>query len=265
MRKILLFLIIIPVLGFSRDLKLIKVINSDNRKQINIQRDQYRNPYETLSFFEIKQNMNVLEILPGKGWYTEILSAYLKENGKLTVASFGNDNKNKYLQKIHLEFEEYFNANKKNFGKINIIKFKDDDSFLNMQKESQDLVLTFRNSHNWVRNNTIEEIYKAIWNVLKFNSVLGVVQHKANDNSDFTQTHKKGYLPKKYLIDLIEDQGFKFVDEININRNNKDTKDYEQGVWTLPPTLRLGEVEKEKYINIGESDRMTLKFIKIKK
>ena len=120
--------------------------------------------------------------------------------------------------------------------------------------------MTFRNTHNWLDSNNAEKIYRSIFNSMKKGGVLGVVQHRADESSEFN--YKGGYVKESFLIKLIEDQGFKLVKKSEINSNPKDLKDYAKGVWTLPPTLRLGDKNKAKYSNIGESDRMTLKFIK---
>ena len=239
-----------------------KAVDNKNRKIENVLRDQYRNPMSTLSFFEINESMNVLEILPGKGYYTEILANLLKDKGKLTVASFGDDFPIKPLQKMHLEFKNYFIKNKQSFGDIEIIDFRNKNYLDKIKDDSIDLVVTFRNSHNWIKMGSAKKIYKSINRVLKKNGILGVVQHKADKSADESDSLKNGYVQEKSLINLIENQGFKFISKSSVNRNFKDTKDHPKGVWTLPPTLRLKDVDKEKYLAIGESDRMTLKFLK---
>ena len=122
------------------------------------------------------------------------------------------------------------------------------------------MVLTFRNTHNWLRSKTAENVYSSIYKVMKRGGILGIVQHKAEENSEFN--FKNGYVKESFLIKLVEDQGFKLLEKSNINLNPLDTKDYKNGVWTLPPRLILGEKNKRKYLEIGESERMTLKFIK---
>ena len=122
------------------------------------------------------------------------------------------------------------------------------------------MVLTFRNTHNWLRSKTAENVYSSIYKVMKSGGILGIVQHKADENSEFN--FKNGYVKESFLIKLVEGQGFKLLEKSNINLNPLDTKDYKNGVWTLPPRLILGEKNKRKYLEIGESERMTLKFIK---
>lgn len=237
-------------------------VNNVDRKKEHILRDKYRNPLETLSFFNIDQKMHILEILPGKGYYAEILGYFLKENGKLTVASFGDDHPVEYLRNMHNDFVDYFKKNEQNYGQINIVKFKKKNYLSDIKPGSIDLVLTFRNNHNWINNGTENEIYKAINKVLKKNGTLGVVQHRADNSEKRIIDTKSGYVMENFLIETIENNGFKLISKSEINKNSLDTKDHPKGVWTLPPTFRLKEVNKEKYMKIGESDRMTLKFIK---
>ena len=239
-----------------------KSIANVYRSEENKKRDVFRNPEETLLFFGIKRDMNVLEILPGKGYYTEILGNLLIANGKLTVVSFGEKirKKNKILDSIHNNFQEYFLTNRDLFGDINIKNF---NSALNEIPDSSfDMVLTFRNTHNWINNGVEKKVYSAIHRVLKKDGILGVVQHRSEEMQNHVDTAKKGYVPEEYLINLIKQLDFKFIAKNDINSNALDTKNYKKGVWTLPPTLRLKDVDREKYLAIGESDRMTLKFIK---
>ena len=208
----------------STEILINEAIEGEHRTKVNKARDIYRHPKETLLFFGIKLNMSVLEILPGRGWYTEILAPVLKSSGQLTVASFGENHPNDYLRKAHI---------------------------------------TFRNSHNWIRFGNIKDVYKSFHRVLKKGGTLGVVQHRANKNDSPEKSADTGYVPESYLINLIEEAGFELVKKSDVNANSKDKKNHPKGVWTLPPTLKLGDVDKEKYLEIGESDRMTLKFIKL--
>ncbi|MBH43256.1 MAG: methyltransferase [Rickettsiales bacterium] len=252
-------LCLFPVNLISEDKILSLSVNNEFRKESHKKRDIYRNPLETLTFFGIKKHFTVLEILPGKGYYSEILSKYLNKNGNYIAASFGNDHPNEYLKKLHSEYVDYFEKNN-HFGKINIVKFKDNNYLEQIGEKSLDMILTFRNSHNWLYSNQIIDIYDSFNKKLKKNGILGVVQHKANDHD---LKKRDGYIEEYFLINLIESKGFKLIDKSEINRNFNDTKNHPKGVWTLPPTLRLGEESKEKYLDIGESDRMTLKFKKL--
>ncbi|MEM7027132.1 MAG: methyltransferase [Pseudomonadota bacterium] len=246
------------------DVAIQDAVNAKHRNADNVIRDQYRHPAETLEFFGISPDMYVLEILPGRGWYTEILAPLLKENGQLTLASFGADHPNNYLKNIHNSFAELLQSSPELYGKTKMVVFEKDKQYLaEVPDNSQDMILTFRSTHNWIRYGGIESIYQAIYRVLKKGAVLGVVQHRANAGSDSNETAQKGYVTEEYLINLLEGMGFELAAKSEINANPKDTKDYKDGVWTLPPSLRAKDGNEEKYKAIGESDRMTLRFIKL--
>ena len=132
-----------------------------------------------------------------------------------------------------------------------------------IDSNSQDMILTFRNNHNWIRSGNTKNIYQAFHRVLKKGGILGVVQHRVEKDDNPDESAKNGYVSEKFIINIAEKYGFELIEKSEINANKKDTKNHPKGVWTLPPTLRLGETDKDKYIEIGESDRMTLKFIKL--
>ena len=242
--------------------RLSSAVNDASRSADNKARDVYRHPKETLQFFQIKPSMKVLEILPGRGWYTEILAPYLADKGHLTVASFGANHPTKYLANFHNDFVKMMTANPKTYAKVDVVSIKEDTYLQSIPDTSLDMILTFRNSHNWIRYGGITERYVAFNRVLKSGGILGVVQHRAADGGDHKVTAEKGYIPESYLIRLIEDQGFELMGTSEINSNPKDTRDHPEGVWTLPPSYRLKNIDKEKYTAIGESDRMTLRFVK---
>tara|TARA_B100000963_G_scaffold350942_1_gene361855 strand:- start:385 stop:1173 length:789 start_codon:yes stop_codon:yes gene_type:complete len=255
----LAFLIIISISFESYSDELLKsAIQNQNRKIENIKRDNFRNPYETLTFFGINERMKVLEVSPGNGWYSEILSFYLKRSKGYYVTKYKKP-PIKIIEKNQKKFDIYFKENVKNFGEIKSINFNE-KNILDSRINDFDIVLTFRNTHNWLGSKTAENVYKSIFKIMKKGGILGVVQHRANEN--LSDDFKNGYVKESFLIKFIEGQGFKFINSSEINANPKDTKSYEKGVWTLPPRLILGEKDKEKFLLIGESDRMTLKFIK---
>lgn len=240
-----------------------KVIASEHRDAKNVARDVYRHPGETLSFFGIMPDMHVLEILPGGGWYTEILAPYLKDNGTLAVASFGPEHPVEYLRNIHNRLIEKFGAQPDVYGKVELGEFQGEGYLDDFEDESFDMVLTFRNTHNWIRFGGVEDAYRAMYRVLRPGGVLGVVQHRAEAGSNAGETAENGYVPESFMIELLEDIGFELVDKSEINANPKDTKDYPEGVWTLPPTYELGDKDRATYAAIGESDRMTMRFVKL--
>ena len=261
MKSYFFLLIFLCVSCFEKNTDIDRLNNAANnpfRKDSNKIRDKYRNPIDTLTFFEISRDKKILEIVPGSGWYSEIISHYMKNTKNFTVAIYDKPPV-KILNKIQDEFINYFSLNKDNFGEINVIKI-DNNYELKDNKEKYDLVLTFRNTHNWLDSGNAKKLYKSVNKILNKGGVLGVVQHRANENSELN--FKKGYVKESYLINLIEKQGFELLEKSEINSNSKDLKNYKKGVWTLPPRLVEGENNKVKYLEIGESDRMTLKFIK---
>jgi len=270
LKTIIIFFVLTPLLttksyAIENNLQILinDVISGSHRAKTNKERDVYRHPKQTLLFFGIKKNMTVLEILPGRGWYTEILAPILKDEGKLTVAGFGKNHPMDYLRKSHIKFVEHLSKNQKLYKKIKHEVFNDKNYYLKgIDPNSYDMILTFRNTHNWIKNGGVENVYRAFHRVLKKGGILGVVQHRAHNNDNPNESANDGYVPESYLINLAERIGFKLVEKSEINANLKDNKNHPEGVWTLPPTLRLGDTNMEKYIEIGESDRMTLKFIK---
>lgn len=244
--------------------ELDRILQGAQRQPVNTARDIYRHPKSTLMLFDLQKDMDVLEILPGGGWYTEILAPLLKESGTLTVASFGERHPNEYLRNIHIKFIKKMQADTATYGQVKTVLFENSGYLTDIQNDSMDMVLTFRNTHNWIRFGGIEDVYASFYRVLKPGGILGVVQHRANNQDSPKASAEKGYVPEKYLINLIENYGFELVDKSEINANPKDTKNHPDGVWSLPPSLRGKAKDVGKYLSIGESDRMTLKFIKIK-
>ncbi|MDZ7736743.1 MAG: methyltransferase [Gammaproteobacteria bacterium] len=239
-----------------------RALAGDHRSTDNRARDQYRHPKETLQFFGLEPDMTVVEITPGGGWYTEVLAPVLKERGRLIVAGFGSDHPVEYLANIHVRYIEKLDADPGTYGEVRRIVFQAPGYLQELEDESADMMLTFRNTHNWIKFGTAEDIYRDMYRVLKSCGTLGVVQHRAEADADPGTAAKQGYVPEPYLIDMIESIGFRLIDRSEINANPHDTKDHPEGVWTLPPTYRMGDQDREQYAAIGESDRMTLRFAK---
>jgi len=242
--------------------KLKAVIAGGQRAEADKARDQYRHPFETLTWFGIKDNMTVVELFPGGGWYTDILAPFLKERGTYYAAGFDPESDVEYMRKGAQRFKEKVAANPESLGKTQVTVLAPPAKTEIAPAGSVDMVLTFRNVHNWMAAGQAEAVFQAMHKALKPGGILGVVEHRANPNVAQDPKAASGYVREDYVIKLAEDAGFKLADRSEINANPKDTKDYPQGVWTLPPVLRLKEVDKEKYLAIGESDRMTLKFVK---
>jgi predicted methyltransferase len=239
--------------------KIKAVLAAGHRSEQNRARDPYRRPLETLTFFGLRDDMRVVELWPGGGWYTELLAPVLKEKGQLIVTSSDPEGPpESYSTKRAKELRELLDKNAETFGGVQVAIIAPPEKLELGPPGSADMVLTFRNLHSWITGNTADKVLAAAYAVLKPGGVLGVVEHRGN----FGQDIKSGYVEEAEAIRLCEAAGFKLVEKSEINANPKDTKDHPQGVWTLPPTLRLGDQDREKYVAIGESDRMTLKFVK---
>jgi predicted methyltransferase len=232
--------------------KLTAVLAMPHRAEPNRARDKYRHPVETLRFFGLRENMTVVELWPGGGWYTEVLAPFLKDKGKLFVTNTATGKK----------YADMLAANPEVFGKVEVRLIKPPEDINLGPDASADMVVTFRNIHGWMPNGYDSKVYAEAFRVLKSGGIFGVEEHRAKPGADPAELKDTGYVPEDYVIKKVEAAGFKLAGKAEINANPKDTKDYAKGVWTLPPTLRLGDQDKEKYLSIGESDRMTLKFVK---
>ncbi len=238
--------------------------NGKHRSAKNIARNQYRHPAQTLYFFGLEKNMTVLEISPGGLWYTEVLAPVLKNEGKLIVAGYDVQvpDQPKFRYRQQKAMEQRFRDEADVFGEVEIVKFSPPDSVQLGANNSVDMVVTFRNFHGWIRDELAADNVKAFYNVLKPGGILGVVQHRIDKRTTREDGGINGYVTEAEIVALAEAAGFKLDAKSEINANPKDTKDYANGVWTLPPILTLGEVDQAKYLAIGESDRMTLRFVK---
>lgn len=243
--------------GGERALRL--AIESDRRSEENKARDEYRNPSETLEFFGIKEDMVVLEIGPGAGWYSEILAPFLAGKGELIV---GLPDPEGPSAKYRKGWEGLVKADESLYGSVRAIVF-DPPTFKDLPEGTVDMVFSFRNVHGWVSDEVVDDAFEAVYTALKPGGVFGVIDHRADEDSDPAETAPQGYVPQDYVIERAEAAGFKLEEASEINANEKDTKDHPNGVWTLPPSLNTDDDEqKQKSLDIGESDRMTLRFVK---
>ncbi|SEH17314.1 Predicted methyltransferase [Sphingopyxis sp. YR583] len=232
-------------------------VAAPTRSATNTPRDTYRHPAETLAFFGVKPGDTVVELWPGGGWYTEILAPLAKSGGgTLYVAAPWERGLNRIKEKQAADAATY--------GAVKLAEFPATGAGDKVPDGSADAVLTFRNVHNWRFGGADKtaDAFKQIFAMLKPGGTLGVVEHRLDESDDSAKEEKSGYMKKSSIVAFAEAAGFKLAGESEINANPKDTKDYPKGVWTLPPNLTEGETDRAKYIAIGESDRMTLKFVK---
>ena len=277
MRKVLImffYIYRIIILLFASNLIFFSLVNaknldsfihSDNRTPSYKERDKFRNPKQTLTFFKIKNNMKVIELQPSGGnspggWYTEILAPFLKEEGLLIAAHF-NPEEAEWRAKMRMNFIDRIKKNN-DFKKIKMavlsmppIKLAEDESI--------DMVLTFRNLHNCLKSGYLKEVYEVSFQALKPGGIFGIVEHRAPENFTTAEMKKSGYVTESLAIKLAMEVGFLLEEKSDINANILDKKNHPNGVWNLPPTLKINDSQdKQKFLDIGESDRMTLRFIK---
>ena len=244
----------------SASVKLTAALAGDHRSDKNKARDVYRHPKQTLEFFGFSPDKTVVEIAPGGGWYTEVLAPALKGNGKLYGAHYPDTGKDNYYSKSRRKLEEKLASNEV-YSEVELTNFTPRVASELAPAGTADIVLTFRNLHNWGEDG-VKQVFKDAYRALKPGGVLGVVEHRMPASQSWEENRRSGYFPEKMAIALAEEAGFKLAAKSEINANAKDTADYPKGVWTLPPVLRLKDQDKAKYLAIGESDRMTLKFVK---
>ena len=227
-------------------------------------RDVYRHPKETLEFFGVAPTQSVLEIAPGGGWYTDILAPYLRERGTLYEAQYlpPQGALPEGEAKGNAAFERKLAAKPDIYGTV-VVGTLQAGQFSGLPSGFQgDRVLTFRNIHNWIEDGQVDANLRAFYSVLKPGGVLGVEEHRAVPGTSVQQMIDTGYLTEAYVIQHAQAAGFKLAARSEINDNPRDTKDYPHGVWSLPPTYRGGDTDRARFAAIGESDRMTLRFVK---
>jgi predicted methyltransferase len=239
------------------DTSIAAAIGAETRTPANVARDQYRHPRETLSFFGVESDDTVVEIWPGGGWYSEILAPLLHEQGTYwAVASERGLNGVRGLM----------TKDPATYGKIRLAAFPAQGSDARVPDGTADVVLTFRNVHNWLMADQPvgEEAFRQAFAMLKPGGILGVVDHRLPESADAAQERSSGYVKVSTVRRLAEAAGFRLAAESEINANPRDTKDHPKGVWSLPPTFQGGDTDRDRFAAIGESDRMTLKFVKPK-
>jgi len=232
------------------------------RSDVEAARDQYRHPAETLMFFQLAPDQTVVEIWPGGGWYTAILAPYLKNQGHLIAAHFPRESEVTFFRNSRLAYEQRFVKQPDVYGRIEVTELAPPKARTMARAGQADRVLTFRNVHNWMRNDTEQTVFDEAYRVLRPGGILGVVEHRAPDTFSRDDMVRTGYVSEAYVTQLAIQAGFIPDGHSEINANPRDTRDHPHGVWSLPPTLRGGDVDKTRFLEIGESDRMTLRFRK---
>jgi predicted methyltransferase len=237
-----------------------------HRKPGEADRDKFRHPAETLAFFGFKPTMTVLEFGPGEGWYTRVLAPTLAKKGKLIITGADpNGNPEERSTLSGQRFKAFLDTAPELYGKVETVYIDSKAPKLNHEGDV-DMVVVFRELHGMVGRGTLEAWLGEMHKALKPNGIVGVEQHRAKPGVvDVKESAKQGYLPEAWVIDQFKAAGFKLAGKSELNANPKDTKDYPEGVWTLPPNFALENKDREKYAAIGESDRMTLKFVKVAK
>ena len=245
---------------------LASAVAGPQRSAENRARDAARHPGETLAFFGIQPTMTVVDLSPGGGWFTEILAPYLREKGKLVAAAYPGDvpgEDGAYYRKSRANFNAKMAGSPAVYDRVQVADFLAPDRLDFIAPETADMVLTFRNVHNWVDDGKNEEkVFAAAFRALKPGGVLGVEEHRTLRTVTRPEMYEKGYVPESFVVDVATKAGFVLEEKSEVNANPADTHDHPEGVWTLPPTLSLGDKDRAKYLAIGETDRMTLRFRK---
>jgi predicted methyltransferase len=252
---------------------LVASINGEWRKPDDRERDQFRHPQEALEFWGLAPGMTILEVQPGGGWWSEILAPYARATGGkyyATAADLNNPDLSEAARKARADFAARFAAKPEVYGEIQLLNFGAKSAPL--PPNTFDFALSARSFHGWMGNGVTEKILKDLHGALKPGGILAIEQHRANPGAQDPKA-VSGYVTEAYVIEQAKKAGFELVGRSEVNANPKDTKDHPFGVWTLPPTKRTrpyaegpdahdASFDRTKYDAIGESDRMTLKFMK---
>lgn len=248
--------------AFSAEDALQAAVDNPHRSEKNVARDQYRHPYETLSFLGLQPDMTIVEIWPGSGWYSEILGPFTAKEGRLIAAGYPQGSEVAFFNTANQAFADKIAAEKDAYATTEMTQFNVAVPLLDVPDESVDAVVTFRNVHNWMRDKKELGAFTEFFRAIKPGGLLGVVEHRAPEGRSHEDMVSSGYVTEAHVIALAEEAGFVLEEKSEVNANPKDSADHPKGVWTLPPQYRLGDVDRDKYSAIGESDRMTLRFRK---
>ena len=253
----------LPARAQAEDERLRALIAGPQRSAANRARDAARHPYETLRFFKLAPTDKAVELSPGGGWYTEILAPYLRERGQLFLAAEAADDTDEYRRKGRQNLDDKLARNPELYDRVRVGLLPRTPTFKDIAPQGgADLVLTFRNVHNWIEAGHLDATLQAVAAVLKPGGILGVEEHRAPPGKSVEWISKNGYVTEDLLIERAQAAGLTLDARSEINANPRDTKDHPNGVWSLPPTLRGGEVDKARFLAIGESDRFTHRYVK---
>jgi predicted methyltransferase len=258
----LALLLALCTLGARADFDWQAALEGEHRSAENQARDVYRHPRQTLEFFGLKPGMTVLEVSPGGGWYSEVLAPLMKENGEYYAAHGSLNPPNPYYRRSLGGYLLKLGENDEIYGDVIVTQLQPPEEMEAAPAGSVDLAVAFRNVHSWMRGDVLTDTLSAIYTALKPGGHFGVVQHRARPDTPEEAMKESGYVTEDYVIKAAEAAGFKLAERSEINANPKDTADHPKGVWNLPPSLRDGDEDRERYLGIGESDRMTLLFVK---
>jgi predicted methyltransferase len=260
----------LPILGLpltahaAGDDLLRAVIAGAHRSEANRARDEARHPFETLRFLGLQPEFTVLEVAPGAGWYTEILAPYLLQRGQYIPAAYAHDDPQAYRRELRVSLEAKLAHRPELYGRVQVGTFSPQGDLINAgRRGSVDMVLTFRNVHNWIETDTLDTSLKAFARVLKPGGILGVEEHRAPPGTSLERIKATGYVTEALLVERARAAGFELAERSEVNANPRDSKDHPNGVWSLPPTLRGVDVDRARFIAIGESDRFTHRYVKV--
>lgn len=250
--------------GYAAALTLEQAVAADHREAAHRARDVYRHPVQTLEFFGVKPDQTVVEVWPGGGWYLDILAPYLRQSGRYIAAGFvTSGDAPQWRRDSMATLRKRLDAFPDRYGKPLMTELGSPVSWEAAPAGSADVVLTFRNVHNWMGGDFEAQMFKSFFDALKPGGVLGVVEHRARPGTALAKMKASGYVTEAYVIELAEAAGFRLDARSEINANPLDSTEHPEGVWTLLPSLRkVSEADRAKVSAIGESDRMTLRFIK---
>lgn len=245
-----------------------QILASKHRSAANTARDAYLHPEGTLEFFGIRRDMTVVEVWPDGGWYTEILAPLLRDKGMLYAAQM-DPAAGTYVRSTVDAYRQKLSSRPDLYDKVVVTALgapgADGKIPPIAPAGSADAVLTLDSLHNWMMAGWEQQALSAIREALKPGGVLGIVEHRGDPKVPQDPKAASGYVNESYAIEMIEKAGFKLVARSEVNANPRDAKNYEQGVWVLPPTYALGDKDRARYTAIGESDRFTLKFAKVER